>query len=364
MERVVRRCLLTGTVCNASLSEYSSAIATIRRSTASGCWSWPIGSGPTAWIAGSIGLIRRRPKAGRAGCSSNCRRHSSWSRFAPRRIGDDSTARKTPGRGLGVNWEGTLIAQAIYERRPGTQFVPILRDGLSDDVVPEPLRRFTRFAVALAIRRPLPIADRSARSRSRAVGGRQADAACFPGRGVAGRDRPLGRDGESVRSVESGSAAQVCRAAAGVAAVAGGARRRPQRQLGGRLADRKSSLLETWAERAAAERAHGEIAQRRTSGGGGTAAVRPGDHRPTRPDDGDAAPISCRSGPNAWASPVCCRWWSWTNSMRCRNGWNIGSWNVYAACWTVSSGCSARAANWTKSTGNWAARRRSTTGCS
>ena len=52
---------------------------------------------------------------------------------------------ETPDRGLGVNWEATLIAQAIYERRERPRFVPVIPDGLQGNVVPDPLGNRSRY---------------------------------------------------------------------------------------------------------------------------------------------------------------------------------------------------------------------------
>jgi len=51
------------------------------------------------------------------------------------------------GKGLGVNWEGNLISNALYHQRKGTTFLPILFEGDSDDVVPGPLKQFTHFTL-------------------------------------------------------------------------------------------------------------------------------------------------------------------------------------------------------------------------
>ncbi len=56
---------------------------------------------------------------------------------------------EAPGKGKGVDWEGALITQELYDSRSRTlKFVPIFLSAVVDDWIPEPLRSGTHFALA------------------------------------------------------------------------------------------------------------------------------------------------------------------------------------------------------------------------
>lgn len=53
-----------------------------------------------------------------------------------------------PGKGKGVDWEGALITQEIYDSRSRTlKFVPIFMSAAVEDWIPEPLRTVTHYAL-------------------------------------------------------------------------------------------------------------------------------------------------------------------------------------------------------------------------
>ena len=53
-----------------------------------------------------------------------------------------------PGKGKGVDWEGALITQEIYDRRSRTlKFVPVLLAAADEDWIPEPLRSGTHYSL-------------------------------------------------------------------------------------------------------------------------------------------------------------------------------------------------------------------------
>jgi tetratricopeptide (TPR) repeat protein len=53
-----------------------------------------------------------------------------------------------PGKGKGVDWEGALITQEIYDSRSRTlKFVPIFLSAAVEDWIPEPLRSGTHYAL-------------------------------------------------------------------------------------------------------------------------------------------------------------------------------------------------------------------------
>jgi hypothetical protein len=53
-----------------------------------------------------------------------------------------------PGKGKGVDWEGALITQEIYDRRSQTlKFVPVFLSAAAEDWIPEPLRSTTHYAL-------------------------------------------------------------------------------------------------------------------------------------------------------------------------------------------------------------------------
>jgi hypothetical protein len=55
---------------------------------------------------------------------------------------------EVPGRGRGVDWEGALITQALYDwRSVSNKFIPVLLDQTGKDCVPEPLRTQTSYVV-------------------------------------------------------------------------------------------------------------------------------------------------------------------------------------------------------------------------
>lgn len=53
-----------------------------------------------------------------------------------------------PGRGKGVDWEGALITQGIYDSRSRTlKFVPVFLSAPAQDWIPEPLRAVSHYAL-------------------------------------------------------------------------------------------------------------------------------------------------------------------------------------------------------------------------
>lgn len=53
-----------------------------------------------------------------------------------------------PGKGKGVDWEGALITQEIYDSRSKTlKFVPVFIDAAVDNWIPEPLRSISYYAL-------------------------------------------------------------------------------------------------------------------------------------------------------------------------------------------------------------------------
>jgi hypothetical protein len=55
---------------------------------------------------------------------------------------------ETPGKGKGVDWEGALITQELYDARSNTlKFVPVLFSADGAEFVPEPLRAFNHYTV-------------------------------------------------------------------------------------------------------------------------------------------------------------------------------------------------------------------------
>jgi hypothetical protein len=53
---------------------------------------------------------------------------------------------EAPGKGKGVNWEGALITQEIYESRSATlRFVPVFLSAFVEMWIPEPLRSVTFY---------------------------------------------------------------------------------------------------------------------------------------------------------------------------------------------------------------------------
>lgn len=53
-----------------------------------------------------------------------------------------------PGSGKGVDWEGALITQEIYDARSRTlKFVPVLFDPSDGNFIPEPLRGLTHYTL-------------------------------------------------------------------------------------------------------------------------------------------------------------------------------------------------------------------------
>jgi hypothetical protein len=56
-----------------------------------------------------------------------------------------------PGQGKGVDWEGALITQDMYDSRSRTlKFVPVFVSAVVGDWIPEPLRRINYYAVTSA----------------------------------------------------------------------------------------------------------------------------------------------------------------------------------------------------------------------
>ncbi|HWB05663.1 MAG TPA: TIR and AAA domain-containing protein [Verrucomicrobiales bacterium] len=57
--------------------------------------------------------------------------------------------REVPGKGKGVDWEGALITQEIYDSRSRTlRFVPVLFPGATPACIPEPLRSVTHYMLS------------------------------------------------------------------------------------------------------------------------------------------------------------------------------------------------------------------------
>lgn len=55
---------------------------------------------------------------------------------------------EVPGKGKGVDWEGALITQEIYDSHSRTlKFVPVLISGASSSWIPEPLRSATHYSL-------------------------------------------------------------------------------------------------------------------------------------------------------------------------------------------------------------------------
>ncbi len=55
---------------------------------------------------------------------------------------------EAPGKGKGVDWEGAVITQEIYEARSATtRFVPVLFDADDESQVPEPVRGQSRYSL-------------------------------------------------------------------------------------------------------------------------------------------------------------------------------------------------------------------------
>jgi tetratricopeptide (TPR) repeat protein len=53
-----------------------------------------------------------------------------------------------PGKGKGVDWEGAIITQGIYDARSRTKkFVPVLRDAENECFIPEPIRGHTHYTL-------------------------------------------------------------------------------------------------------------------------------------------------------------------------------------------------------------------------
>src|SRR5438874_7796198 len=53
---------------------------------------------------------------------------------------------EVPGKGKGVDWEGALVTQALYDSRSRTnEFVPVLFARSDESYIPEPLRGQTYF---------------------------------------------------------------------------------------------------------------------------------------------------------------------------------------------------------------------------
>jgi hypothetical protein len=53
-----------------------------------------------------------------------------------------------PGKGKGVDWEGALITQELYDSRSRTlKFVPVFLSAAVEDCIPEPLRQFSYYAL-------------------------------------------------------------------------------------------------------------------------------------------------------------------------------------------------------------------------
>lgn len=57
---------------------------------------------------------------------------------------------EVPGRGKGVDWEGALITQEIYDARSRTvKFVPVMLATGQERFIPEPLRSHTHYELTL-----------------------------------------------------------------------------------------------------------------------------------------------------------------------------------------------------------------------
>ena len=55
---------------------------------------------------------------------------------------------EVPGKGKGVDWEGALITQEIYDSRSRTlKFVPVFLSAAVEHCIPEPLRSGTHYAL-------------------------------------------------------------------------------------------------------------------------------------------------------------------------------------------------------------------------
>jgi tetratricopeptide (TPR) repeat protein len=55
---------------------------------------------------------------------------------------------EAPGKGKGVDWEGAIITQELYDaRRVSQKFIPVLFEGGDEDHIPEPLRGQTHYRV-------------------------------------------------------------------------------------------------------------------------------------------------------------------------------------------------------------------------
>lgn len=53
-----------------------------------------------------------------------------------------------PGQGKGVDWEGAIITQELYDSRSfGTKFVPVILESAHETSIPEPLRSATRYTL-------------------------------------------------------------------------------------------------------------------------------------------------------------------------------------------------------------------------
>ncbi len=53
-----------------------------------------------------------------------------------------------PGKGKGVDWEGALITQEIYNSRSQSlKFVPVFLSAAAESWIPEPLRALTHYAL-------------------------------------------------------------------------------------------------------------------------------------------------------------------------------------------------------------------------
>ena len=53
-----------------------------------------------------------------------------------------------PGRGKGVDWEGALITQELYDSRSRTlKFIPVFLNDAVEEYIPEPLRKYTHYAI-------------------------------------------------------------------------------------------------------------------------------------------------------------------------------------------------------------------------
>ncbi len=55
---------------------------------------------------------------------------------------------EVPGQGKGVDWEGALVSQALYDARSRTsKFIPVLFDRADEPRIPDPLRGQTRYVL-------------------------------------------------------------------------------------------------------------------------------------------------------------------------------------------------------------------------